>query len=212
MRENPDRRRGRLRRLAVPAYTGTAFGHWSLTIEDRHRGWLTHLHHACFRELLCHMLAREALLCPAYCLMPDHGHLLLAGAAADSDQRRALQHLRRSWNRLREPSGHRLQRQAYDHVLREEERQRGSFATVAAYIFANPVRAGLVTSWPCYPFAGCLTPGFPELDPRADSYWDSFWRVYASERERREPAGLMRPSAVGRVPAEAEDVRPESAP
>jgi hypothetical protein len=45
----------------------------------------------------------------------------------------------------------RFQKQPYDHVLREAERQRGAFQATAFYILANPVRADLterMENWP----------------------------------------------------------------
>jgi putative transposase len=71
-----------------------------MTIEGRRTGWLTHMFHAQFRELLLHALARYQLACPAYCLMPDHLHLLWLGLAPSSDQRLAAQFFRQHMNRL----------------------------------------------------------------------------------------------------------------
>ena len=54
---------------------------------------------------------------------------------------------------------------------------------VAAYIRANPVRAGLCDDSKDYRFAGCVMPGYPELDMDADDYWPRFWRIYWKLRE-----------------------------
>jgi REP element-mobilizing transposase RayT len=61
---------------------------------DRATGWLTEKFHARFRELMLHAAARERLFCPAYCLMPDHLHLVWMGLRLDSDQRNAMAFLR----------------------------------------------------------------------------------------------------------------------
>ncbi|MDO8540520.1 MAG: hypothetical protein Q7S40_08815 [Opitutaceae bacterium] len=147
-------------------------------MESRSQGWLDALHHAKVRELLCHALGRYGVVCPAYCLMPDHGHFLWIGLNEMSDQRLAAAAFREGWNFELRPGGRQLQRQPFDHVLREEERERGAFAAVAQYIFENPVRAGLVEKWENYPFLGALVPGYPILDPREEDYWDRFWRIY----------------------------------
>ncbi|MFT3829078.1 MAG: hypothetical protein QM691_05150 [Opitutaceae bacterium] len=168
--------RARLPRLTPEHYRGRAFVHWTMTIADRAQGWLTPLHHARFREMLCHALGRRHIACATYCLMPDHAHLLLCGTAEYSDQRLALRDIRTAWNRLLAPT--RLQLQAHDHVLRESERAHGAFQTVAHYILDNPCRAGLCAPWREWPYSGALVPGYPELDPRLDDYWERFWRLW----------------------------------
>ena len=35
---------------------------------------------------------------------------------------------------------------------------------------------------------GCLVPGYPDLTPWQNDYWDLFWRIYANLREK----GLVR--------------------
>ena len=169
-----------LRRLGPEAYQGTAFVHWSMTIADRKTGWLDAVHHASVRELLLHTLARYDLACPAFCLMPDHGHFLWLGVSPQADQRKASPFFRRHWNRLLKAKGCELQLQGFDHVLREEERERGAFGAVASYIMENPVRANLVTDWRTYWYSGAVVVGRPELDPRADDFWERFWRQWNS--------------------------------
>ncbi|OGP73951.1 MAG: hypothetical protein A2W09_05935 [Deltaproteobacteria bacterium RBG_16_50_11] len=86
----------------------------------------------------------------AYCLMPDHLHLLLSPKESN------LVDLINQWksfsaNLLRENGveGPCWQRAFYDHALRKEEDIRG----VAEYIVNNPVRSGIVTNWVDYPFS-----------------------------------------------------------
>lgn len=106
------------------------------------------------------------------------------GCSETSEQRAAVQLFRKSWNRELRAGGFELQKQAFDHVLRENERERGAFTAVATYILANPVRAGLVREWKGYPFCGALVPGYPDMDPRDEDYWERFWRVYAKRLAR----------------------------
>jgi len=105
---------GHLPRLQPEFYQGAAAVHWTLTLFDRGSGWLTGSFHQKFRELLLHVAAREGLFCPAYCLMPDHLHLLWMGLRVDTDQRIGMTFLRTHLKPLLLP--HRLQPQAYDHV------------------------------------------------------------------------------------------------
>jgi len=178
-----------LRRLPPDSYRGSAMVHWTFTVADRRTGWLDASSHACWREVLLHALARYALAAPVYCLMPDHAHLLLVGLAERSDQQRALSFLRRYTAGMFIPggsgsasaTGQRLswQKQAYDHVLREEERRGDAFQAVAHYIVENPVRAGLVEAAGAWRFSGALVAGWPALDWRQSDFWDRWWSIFA---------------------------------
>src|SRR5262245_5348867 len=75
-----------LPRLPREYYQADAVVHWTLAIMHREHGWLNESFHFAFRELLLHAAAREGLLCPTYCLMPDHLHLVWMGLRLDSDQ------------------------------------------------------------------------------------------------------------------------------
>jgi len=88
----------------------------------------------------------------AYCLMPDHAHLLLEGvddasnlaaliksAKQSSGQRFAARMKRPLWDEG-----------FHDHILRPEEDPK----RFARYIIENPVRAGLVKSALDYPLSG----------------------------------------------------------
>ena len=84
----PKKHAGRLRRLEPEAYRGDAWVHWVMTIEGRKSGWLSELSHSRIREALVHILARYRLICPIYCLMPDHMHFLFGGLAKDTERTR----------------------------------------------------------------------------------------------------------------------------
>jgi hypothetical protein len=150
-----------------------------MTLESRAIGWLDSLAHARVRELLCHALSRYQIVCPVYCLMPDHLHLLLIGWNEHSDQRRAVALLRTAWNAELRRGGRSLQRQSYDHVLRDAERAHGAFVANASYVLANPERANVVANWCDYPYLGSMVPGYPIIDPRAPDFWERFWQILA---------------------------------
>lgn len=87
----------------------------------------------------------------AYTFMPDHVHLLLSGGADSvlGDLMRFFKQL--SGYAYKRSTGHPLwQISYYDRVRRREE----AMEDVARYIWANPVRAGLVSDAGSYPFAG----------------------------------------------------------
>ena len=113
--------------------------------------------------------------------MPDHLHLLWIGVLPECDQRVAMRFLRRHLNPVLAKLNAQLQKQPYDHVLREEERERTAFENVVEYIARNPERKGLVPldEFARYAYTGCLVPGYPELKLFEAGYWDHFWRIYA---------------------------------
>ena len=179
-----------LPRLPRPYYQGDAVVHWTQTIFDRARGWLTPEFHQRFRELMLHTAAREGLLSPVYCLMPDHIHLIWMGLRLDTDQLNAMSFLRTHLEPLLQPA--KFQPQAEDNVLREEERKRGAFAATCFYIGANPVRAELVTDPMGWPFTGCVVPGYPKLHPLEEGFWPKFWKIYSAARHP-DAGNLVRP-------------------
>lgn len=170
-----------LRRLPPEAYRGRAFVHWSMTMNGRRTGWLIPVFYYKFREILTHAAFRYGFACPIYCCMPDHIHLLWCGIAESCEQRNAATYFRRQLNVPLTRLGFELQKQPYDHVLRDEERQETAFQAVAEYIVRNPERAGLVAadSYRDYKYAGCLVPGYPELSPWQEGYWELFWNLYS---------------------------------
>jgi REP element-mobilizing transposase RayT len=169
-----------LPRLAAENYQGDAVIHWTMSIAMRGAGWLKEAFHLQFREMMLHVAAREGLLCPAYCLMPDHIHLLWMGLRPDSNQRNGMKFLREHLAPALRP--HRFQHQAHDHVLREEERKRGAFAKICFYILANPVRARLTRETEPWPHCGAIVPGYPKLHPLAEDFWPLFWKLYLAAR------------------------------
>jgi len=88
----------------------------------------------------------------AYCFMPDHVHLLVAGEHEEADLRRFTRSAKQySGFYFRRTTGLTLwQRYGFERVLRSEE----ATATVARYTIANPMRAGLVQSPSNYAFWG----------------------------------------------------------
>jgi putative transposase len=165
-----------LPRLPQEAYRGFASIFWTHSIEKRKTGWLTANFHSQFRELLCHLLSRYDCICSIYCLMPDHFHLLTTGVSAGADQLKFTRQLRKETNALIKPI--KLQHQAHDHLLREEELERSAFQGVSFYIQKNPVRKGLCKEWEHYEFTGCMLPGYFGLDPRDENYWAVFWKIH----------------------------------
>ena len=186
--------KGKPPRLGRHHYQGHAVVFWTNTLEERARGWLTPAFHAMFRELMLHAAAREQLFCPAYCLMPDHLHLIWMGLRRESDQLNAMKFLRTHL----EPAlggGREWQHQPHDHVLREEERRRNAFASFCFYTLANPVRDELVKKESDWPYSGAIIPGYPSVHPLADGFWELFWKLYSTEREAEPPPPTVPPQS-----------------
>jgi len=90
----------------------------------------------------------------AYCLMPDHAHLLVEGTEATSDLKRfAKMAKQRSGGVHRRRCGQRLWQEGYfERVLRDGDDVR----SIAQYIVDNPIRAGLVERPDQYPHVGVV--------------------------------------------------------
>ena len=137
-----------LPRLPRQYYQGDAVVHWSLPVFNRATGWLSEKFEFQFRELMLHTQAREGLLCPIYCLMPDHIHLFVRGSGNFTlsswigGLKRAISVALRS-QQLWQPG-------FFDHILRSDER----YAEKWNYVRDNPVRAGLVEAADDWPYQG----------------------------------------------------------
>jgi REP element-mobilizing transposase RayT len=166
-----------LPRLSGEHYQADAVVFWTLTVFEKAKGWLTPAFHQRFQNLMLHAAAREGLVCPVYCLMPDHLHLVWMGLRLDSDQINGMAFLRTYLEPELSPA--RFQPQPQDEVLRAEQRKRNAFAKVCFYIAANPVRAKLIGKEEIWPFTGCIIPGYPKLNPLDKDYWSKFWRIFA---------------------------------
>ena len=190
-----------LPRLPREYYQGDAVVFWTLTIFDRAKGWLTQPFHQRFRELMFHAAAREGLVCPVYCLMPDHIHLIWMGLRLDSDQINGMTFLRTYLEPELAPA--KFQPQPQDEVLRGEQRKRSAFAKVCFYIAANPVRAELIGEKENWPFADCLIPGYPTLHPTDKDYWSKFWKIFSKLRHA-DAGNIQRPPIGWKIKSKSE--------
>jgi REP element-mobilizing transposase RayT len=90
--------------------------------------------------------SRRGFQLVAYCLMPNHLHILTSGGES-SNLVRFMQHFKQA-------TGHRWpglwQRSYYEHVVRSEER----IDDLIGYIWSNPVAAGIVESAEEYLYSG----------------------------------------------------------
>jgi REP element-mobilizing transposase RayT len=101
----------------------------------------------------------------AFCVMPDHVHLLLEGLTTDADLKATMHSCKQrtgfAWSRN---SGGRLWQEGfYDYVLRDYD----SVLGVVRYIVDNPIRRGLSSPGSPYPYVGSSRYARTELDAAA---------------------------------------------
>jgi REP-associated tyrosine transposase len=127
------------------------------------------------REVSAHLFAAHA-----YCLMPDHVHLLVEGLEPNSDLLQFLRVIKmKSTTPFERETGSPLwQKKFYDHILRQNDSADG----VAWYIWMNPVRAGLCGRPEEYPFVGSFTGLWPKT-PKPFVEWLPPWRKMPATRE-----------------------------
>ena len=113
----------------------------------------------------------------AYCVMPDHAHLLCTALSDASDLIAFVGDAKQqSAYRSSKSIGGRLwQKGFYDHVLRDDDQT----LAVVRYIVANPVRAGLANGIGEYPFCGSDAYSMQEI-AECQEMWTPL-----SRRERR---------------------------
>ena len=111
-------------------------------------------------DCLQHEAKRLGFRLIAYCLMPDHLHLLVIPPGAGKDVSALVGAFKSRSTRLlwvKGLQGRLWQSSFYDHVLRKDE----DIEAVAAYITANPVRKGMVSYPEEYPYSRI----FPDAVP-----------------------------------------------
>jgi putative transposase len=83
----------------------------------------------------------------AYCIMPNHVHLVITLERNDISLYKVLQSLKRftarEANKILARSGAFWQHESYDHVVRDGK----ELIRVIAYVLRNPEKAGLVDTW-----------------------------------------------------------------
>ena len=166
-------------RLAPQNYVGRQFHFLTLCCFERSKPFL---HPACCETTLNVLRAECAqrnFAAHAYCLMPDHFHLLCEGLSPTSDFLRLVMSFRIKTSRrfAQDPGGVLWQRGYYDHILRA----RRQAEPVAWYIWLNPVRKGLVSTPQHYPFAGSFT-NWKMPSTWSDPDWCPPWKQPPGDR------------------------------
>jgi len=125
-------------------------------------------------RILLQSAASRSFLIHAYCVMPDHFHVLAQGAHPTSNALEfirvfklctAFQFKRESKKKLWELSYH-------DHILRKPR----EIEDVACYIWWNPVRKGLCEQPVEYPFSGSQTIPWMKVS-QSPPKWSAPWKL-----------------------------------
>jgi hypothetical protein len=116
--------------------------------------------------------------------MPDHLHTLWAGLSLNSDQDKAGSFFRKYLALQLRAHNYGLQRQAWDVVLGEKERERDAVLKEVFYITENPVRQSIVPNAMDWPFTGSQAAGYPDLDWRRRDFETAIWTIYEREVDR----------------------------
>lgn len=162
-------RPGRLRHFA---YKGLHAYFLTLCTHNRHRAFTDRDFAAFAVEQLLQQAKVRGFAIIAYCLMPDHVHLVLQGITEGAD----LKGLMASWNtrtayEWRQRRRSRLwQPGYYDHVLRDGD----DYLGVARYVLMNPVRGGLVARPEDYRWSGSTEYPIREIISAAQE-WKPWW-------------------------------------
>jgi len=127
-------------RLKDFEYEGAYAYFVTIVTRARHRAFILPRHAHIALAALHESLSKQQFTAHAYCLMPDHLHLLVSGTAT-SRLTDFVHHLKTiSGYRYKQAARRPLWQISYhDHVLRREE----AIGDVARYIWENPLRAGL---------------------------------------------------------------------
>jgi len=99
----------------------------------------------------------EMFVVLAYCVMPDHVHLVIGGLTDRSDLRRCVKLVKQRVEYVARKEFrvlHLWQKGYYDHILRS----RHALEDAIRYVLDNPVRAGLARRSGEYPFARASHP------------------------------------------------------
>jgi putative transposase len=103
------------------------------------------------REALYEAASKQEATIHAYSFMPDHAHVLVQLGEGESLEVLVKRFKQLAGYRAKQVSGKQLwQPSYYDHMLRQEE----ALENVAAYVWQNPVAAGLVEAREAYDFSG----------------------------------------------------------
>jgi REP element-mobilizing transposase RayT len=133
------------------------------------------------RTLLFQSAAANTFSSHAYCLMPDHVHILTEGIHPTADALEFVRHCKQltAFQFKLKTQRTLWEFSYYDHILSPKDR----IIEVARYIWWNPVRKNLCASPGDYPFSGSQTFTWMQDSP-VRLAWCAPWQQKKSEKAR----------------------------
>ncbi len=131
-------------------------------------------------ERLKHHAIQRNFAVQAYCVMPDHFHVLAEGTQDDSDLFKFINAFKQDTGFYFKARTKRKlwQRKYFDHILRADDK----VIEVSWYIWMNPVRKGMCERPQEYEFSGSFTDdGKERLGSERKSQWTPPWQKAADE-------------------------------
>jgi putative transposase len=134
------------------------FGRWDAALDAANSGprWLSNSQVAGVVSDALHYRDEREYDLLAFCIMPNHMHLVCTPLTQEDGTYRALnrilqslkRHTARQANRILKRHGSFWQAESYDRFARDEN----ELERIIWYVIDNPVRAGLVSSWESWPW------------------------------------------------------------
>jgi REP element-mobilizing transposase RayT len=138
--------------------TRRVFGRWDTALDNATTGpqWLAKSQIAAVVVEALHYRHDRVYDLVAFCVMPNHVHLVCTPLKCEDGTyyalRRILQSLKRytarESNKILQRRGAFWQAESYDHVVRDE----AELMRIIQYVLDNPVKAGLVPNWEAWPW------------------------------------------------------------
>ena len=136
-----------------------AFGRWDAVLDAIHNSprWLQETRIAQLVADSLHYRHGRVYDLHAFCIMPNHVHVIFAPLAKTDGTFHSLASIMHSLkgytgheaNQLLSREGDFWQHESYDHVVRDLE----EYWRIVAYVLNNPVKAGLVQQWQDWPWS-----------------------------------------------------------
>ncbi|MCU1239393.1 MAG: transposase [Candidatus Acidoferrum typicum] len=160
-------------RLPLNRYVGTAWFFVTFCCEHREKIFANPTRAKWFVDNLRSESLTHTVAIHAYCIMPNHVHLLTQSQTPTTNLLQFLKSLKRKTGfAYKQKTAQQLwQKKSYDHALRSTD----PTDQVAWYIWLNPVRANLCATANEYPWSGSLTGARPNSTPPTEP-WSPPWR------------------------------------
>lgn len=139
-------------RLAAERYIGQQWYFVTLCCQGRRAVFAIPARALWFIDILRKKSAAMQFSVYAYCVMPDHVHMLVYGLEPSSNLRAFVKALKQetAFEFQRQAGRELWQKKFYDHILRSDD----PVPSVAGYIWMNPVRKGLCDNPTEHAFTG----------------------------------------------------------